>query len=66
MLARSKLSSIESKISAAPVNNEIGLEDLMTIINKKRNCWELKEIIRMMKSQRSDTEKINLMKKVEK
>ena len=34
MLSRSKLNSIESKISEALINNEISHEDLMTIINK--------------------------------
>ena len=33
----------------------------MTIINEERNCREVKEIIRMMKIQRRDTEKINLI-----
>ena len=33
MLARSKLNSIESKISEALINNEISHEDFMTIIN---------------------------------
>ena len=33
----------------------------MTIINEERNYWELKESIRIMKSQRSGTEKVNLM-----
>ena len=50
MLARSKLSSIESKISEALINNQISHEDL-TIINEERNCRELKERIRMMKGQ---------------
>ena len=57
MLARSKLNSIESKISEALINNEISHEDFMTIINEERNCQELKESTRMMNSQRSDTEK---------
>ena len=57
MLARSKL----SKISEALINNEISHEDFMTIINEERNYRELKESIRMMNSQRSDTEKINLI-----
>ena len=35
MLARSKLNSIESKISKALVDNEIGHEDVETIINEK-------------------------------
>ena len=37
MLARSKLNSIESKISEALINNEIGHEDFMTIINEDKN-----------------------------
>ena len=57
MLARSKLSLIESKISKALINNEISHEDFVTIINEEKNYWELKEIIRMMNSQRSNTEK---------
>ena len=61
MLARSKLNSIESKISEALINNEISHEDFMTIINEEKKCRELKESIRMMKSQRSDNEKINLI-----
>ena len=61
MLARSKLNSIESKISEALINNEISHEDFITIINEERNYRELKESIRMMNSQRSDTEKLNLI-----
>ena len=52
MLARSKLNSIESKISEALMNNQISHEDFMTIINEERNYRELKEIIRMMKGQK--------------
>ena len=37
MLARSKLNSIESKISEAIMNNQISHEDFMTIINEERN-----------------------------
>ena len=51
MLARSKLNSIESKISEALINNQIGHEDFMTIINEERNHRELKESIKMMKVQ---------------
>ena len=40
MLARSKLNSIESKISRALINNQISLEDFMTIINEERNYRE--------------------------
>ena len=51
MLARSKLNSIESKISEALMNNQISHEHFMTIINEERNYKELKESIRMMKGQ---------------
>ena len=51
MLARSKLNSIESKISEAMMNNQISYENFMTIINEERNYRELKESIRMMKVQ---------------
>ena len=60
MLARSKLYSIENKISEALVNNEISHEDFMTIINEKK-YRELKESIEMTNSQRSDVEKISLI-----
>ena len=51
MLARSKLNSIESKISEALISNQISHEDFITIIDEERNYRELKERIRMMKSQ---------------
>ena len=51
MLARSKLNSIENKISEALINNEINHEDFMTIVNEGRNYRELKESITMMKGQ---------------
>ena len=60
MLARSKSNSIESKISEALINNEIIHEDIMTVINEKKKYRQLKESIRMMNSQISDVEKINL------
>ena len=66
MLARSKLNSIESKIYEALINNEISLEDFMILINKERNYREIKESIRMINSQRSDTEKINLIEESKK
>ena len=61
MLARSKLNSMESKISEALINNEIKHEDFTTIIDEEKKYKELKESIRMMNSQISDTEKINLI-----
>ena len=61
MLARSKLNSIESKISEALINNEISHEDFMTIINEEKKYRELKESIRMRNTQRSDSGKISLI-----
>ena len=51
MLARSKLNSIEIKISEALIDNQISHEDFMTIINEERNYRDVKESIRMMKGQ---------------
>ena len=63
MLARSKLNSIESKISEALVNNEVSHEDFMTIMNEEKEYREPKESIRMMNSQRSDVENVSLIEK---
>ena len=57
MLARSKLNSVENKISEALINNKISHEDFMRIINEEKKYRELKESIRMMNSQRTDFEK---------
>ena len=54
MLARSKLNSIENKISEALINNEISHENFMTIINEEKEYRELKESTRIKNSQRSD------------
>ena len=62
MLARSKLNSIENKISEALIDNKISHEDFMTIPNEEKKYWEMKEGIRMMNSQRIDAEKISLIK----
>ena len=67
LLARSKLNSIESKISKALADNVINHEDFETIINEEKNYRELKESIIMMNSQwnciqRSDAEEVNLIK----
>ena len=61
MLARSKSNSKESKISEVLINHEIIHEEFLTIINEDKKYRELEECIRMMNSQRSDTEKINLV-----
>ena len=63
MLGGSKLKSKGSKISEALINNEISHEDFSKITNEEKNYRELKEIISMKKSQRSDTRKIISMKK---
>ena len=54
MLARSKLNSIESKISNRLMNNQISHEDFEAIINQEKKNRELKESIGMMNSQRSN------------
>ena len=54
MVARSKLNSIESKISEALINYEISHEDFLTIINEENNYRQSREGIRIMKTQRSD------------
>ena len=66
MLASSKLNGIESKISEAPINNEISHEHFIQIIHEERNYGQLKKSIRIMNSQRSDTEKIHLIEEGEK
>ena len=43
ILARSKLNSIESKITEALINNEISHENFMTIINEEKKYQELKK-----------------------
>ena len=61
MLARSKLNSIESKVSETLISSEISHENFMVITNEEKTYRGLKESIRMMNSQRSDAEKINLI-----
>ena len=61
MLARSKLNSIENKISKALVDNEISHNDIETIINEEKKYRELKESIRMTNSHRSDAERVSLI-----
>ena len=51
MLARSKLNSMEGKKSEALINNQIGHEGFITIINEEMSYRELKESVRMMKGQ---------------
>ena len=57
MLARTKLNSIERKISEALINNEISHEDFMSILNgEKTYRGYVLESIGMMNSQKSDVE----------
>ena len=58
ILVRSNLNSIERKISEALKFNEISHEDFVTIVNEKKNYKETKESVRIMNSERRDTEKI--------
>ena len=51
MLARSKLNSVESKISEALINNQIIHDDFITIINEEINYRDVKESIRVAKGQ---------------
>ena len=59
MQSRGKSSSTESTITKMLIYNEISHEDLTTVINEERNL-ELKESIRMMSSQRSNTKRNKL------
>ena len=61
MLARSKLNSMESKISKVLMDSEISHEDFETISNEEKKYRELKENIRMMNSHRSDPKKVSLI-----
>ena len=61
MQARSKLDSVESKISKALMDNAISHEDFETVINEEKKYRELKENIRMMNSHRTDAEKVSLI-----
>ena len=61
LLARSKLNSLENKISKALMDNEISNEDFETIINEENKYRELRESIRMINIPRSDAEKVNLI-----
>ena len=66
MLTRSKLKSTGSKISEALINNEISHEDVMTIINKERNYWELKKALEWRKFEEVTLKKSIWLKKLKK
>ena len=50
MPARTKLNSIESKISEALINKKISHKNFMTILNEEKKDRGLKENIRMTNS----------------
>ena len=58
---RELISKNLSKYIASLMDNEISHEDFETIINEEKKYRELKESIRMMKSQRSDIGKVSLI-----
>ena len=60
-LCELEINSIKSKIPKSLIDNKISLVDLAVIINKEKNYFELKESIRMMKSQRRNIERNKLV-----
>ena len=60
-MARSKLNSLENKISKALMDNEMSHEDFETIINEEKKYRKLKESIRILNIQKRDAEKVNLI-----
>ena len=50
MLAKSKLSSIETLMSQALIDLDISHEEFKTIVNEKEKYEQMKESIRTMKS----------------
>ena len=64
LIAQSYLNSIGNIISKALTDNEFGHEEFKTIMNKEDKYCNLKENIRMIKSQRSNEERDKLQKMV--
>ena len=64
MLARSKLNSIESKISKALMDNEISHEDFETIINEEKNIENWKKALEWWIAIEVMLKKLDLLKKV--
>ena len=62
MVARSKLNSLENILYKAIIDNEVSHKEVATILKEAENYHKSKESIRMMKSQRSNTEIYKLMK----
>ena len=66
MLARSKLNSIESKISKAWMDNEISHEDFETIINEEENTENWKKTLEWWIVLEVMLEKLVWLKKIKK
>ena len=66
MLARSKLNSIESKISKALIDNEISHEDFETIINEEKNMENWKKALELWIVEEVMLKKLAWLKKTKK
>ena len=64
--AKSKLNNTETLISQELIDSEISHEEFKTINNEEEKCLRMKENIKMMKNQKSDTEKYELKEEGEK
>ena len=64
LIAQSYLNSVGNIISKALTDNEFGHEEFKTIMNKEDKYCNLKENIRMIRSQRSHEERDKLKKMV--
>ena len=64
LIAQSYLNSVGNIISKALTDNEFGHEEFKTIMNKEDKYCNLKENIRMIRSQRSNEERDKLKKMV--
>ena len=65
LLARSKLNSIERKISEALMNNKISHEDFTTITNEEKTIVNLKKVLEWWKLKEVMLKKINLIEESE-
>ena len=66
MLTRSKLNSVESKISEALINNEISQNDFMTILNEEKNIKSWKKALVWWIAKEVKLKKLVWLKKVQK
>ena len=66
IVARSKLNSIEIKISEALINNETSHENFMTILNEEKNIESWKKALEWWKAKEVMSRKLVWLKKVKK